>query len=61
MSTPADQEALKDLSEYMLEAERVATLSDLDLIREAMDTEAGDLPVVKEIFNRFRPGWLEEL
>jgi len=59
----SDQElqAVKNLSAHLAETIRLRELSDLDLIRECMKTEAADEPVVLVLMDRLRPGWLEEL
>jgi len=54
-------EPFENLLAHITELNRLKTLSDIDLIRECMKSEVSDDPIVIELMNRVRPGWLEEL
>ena len=61
MSTAEDDETIKDIALHSLEARRLKTLSDIDLIRECMKSEVSEDLIVQELMDRVRPGWLKEL
>lgn len=61
MGTPLTTEAVDRILAYILEQDRLRPLSDIDLIRECMKTEAADEPAVEEMMDRLHPGWLDEL
>ena len=61
MSAPLTNEAAENILAHITELQRLRTLSDLDLIRECMKSEVSDDPIVEELMNRLRLGWLEEL
>jgi hypothetical protein len=61
MNTQEYNEAATNLLEHIEETTRLQALSDIDLIRECMKSEASDFPVVLVLMDRVRPGWLEEL
>jgi hypothetical protein len=61
MSTPVHMEPFENLLAHVKESTRLKQASDLDLIRECMRSEVSDDPIVIELMNRVRPGWLEEL
>lgn len=61
MSTTFSDDAKENILAHIQEMDRLKKLSDLDLIRECMKNDAADEPVVEELMNRVRPGWLDEL
>ena len=61
MTFPLTDEAAKNILAHIAELQRLRTLSDIDLIRECMKSEVSDDPIVEELMDRVRPGWLKEL
>lgn len=61
--TPAEEDrATANILAHQNEMNRLKQLSDLDLVRECIClSDVSDDPVVEELINRVRPGWLEEL
>jgi hypothetical protein len=59
MTTPHD--GIQNLLEHVEESMRLKELSDIDLIRECMQSEVSDDPLVLALMDRLRPNWLEEL
>ena len=62
MSTEPDPIAVQELSAALLEEDRLRSLSNEELVKEALKvTQLGDDElVVNEMFNRLWPGWSEQ-
>lgn len=50
-------EALDDVRAMLVESERLRQLSNQDLVREVLSTDAADYLAVEEMMNRLDPGW----
>jgi hypothetical protein len=56
----SQEESEMALAECILEGIRVSRLTDRNLVREVLKTDALDHPCVNELLNRFMPGWVDE-
>ena len=54
-------EMLQNLKAWSDEDERLSKLSDIDLIKEVLNSDAGDSLAVTEMMSRLRPGWENEI
>jgi hypothetical protein len=61
MSDPIDPKVADNILCELREKQRLSNLSDLDLIRECLTSDAFDYTIVEELCDRLKPNWLEEV
>jgi hypothetical protein len=56
----SQEESEAALAECILEGIRVSRLTDRNLVKEVLNTDALDHPCVNELLNRFMPDWINQ-
>jgi len=61
VSATPDDAQMSSMLKWAKEDRRLSKLPELELIKEVLGSDAGDILAVIELINRLHPGWEEEL